>query len=77
MTVESHCGREYWPNGNLFREVYRKSDGKYHNDSGPAVLYWHENGVLEWEDYYLNGEQHNVAGPAIRHWHENGQLKHE
>jgi len=77
MSVESKCVQSFWENGKLKSEEFFNSEGKRHNESGPAIRLWNENGQLWREEYWLNGELHNAAGPAYREWHENGQLAAE
>jgi antitoxin component YwqK of YwqJK toxin-antitoxin module len=69
--------QEFWENSNIRKEEFRNQHGEWHNAAGPAVRWWHENGQLAYEIYYLNGELHNAAGPAVRRWKRNGNLGHE
>jgi hypothetical protein len=52
-------------------------DGQYHNEAGPAIRSWHENGLPEYESYFLNGKRHNAAGPAVWWLQKNGQRRCE
>jgi hypothetical protein len=51
-------------------------DLKKHREGGlPARRWWHFNGTLRGEVYYLNGLQHREGGlPAVRAWCWNGTL---
>ena len=69
--------QEFWSNGNILSEEFRNRNGEWHNDAGPAIRRWYENGQLAYEFYYLHGKSHNAAGPAYREWHENGVLESE
>ena len=77
MSSELMCEREYWPDGTLMREWFTTSYGRQHNDAGPAVRWWHKNGQLAIEEYYLKGWRHNAAGPAWSKWRKNGELVFE
>ena len=39
---------------------YKNSDGKYHREDGPAIIW--KNGTQEW---FLHGKRHRTDGPAI------------
>jgi antitoxin component YwqK of YwqJK toxin-antitoxin module len=77
MQTELKCERMFRDNGNIRREWWSNSEGKLHNESGPAFRWWHDNGVIACESHYQNGKFHNGTGPAYRRWHENGQLSRE
>jgi len=77
MQAEPKCERMFWDNGNIRKEEFRNQNGNRHNAAGPAVRYWHEDGKIGYEVYYLNGKLHNAAGPAAREWYENGKLVYE
>jgi hypothetical protein len=74
MSSELMCAREYYADGTLMREWFTTSYGRQHNDAGPAVRWWHKNGQLAIEEYYLKGWRHNAAGPAWSKWRKNGEL---
>ena len=69
----SNPQREYWNNGQCYRELYTLS-GIYHRTDGPAFVRWHENGQMEIEKYYVNGTRHRRDGPAITCWYSNGEI---
>ena len=64
----------FWPNGNINSREYRNNNTQLHNEQGPALEYWYENGQLRDQEYYINGQRHNERGPAYQRWHDNGQL---
>ncbi len=65
-------------------EEWRNSNGYYHNENGPAVIW--SNGTKFW---YIEGRRHREDGPAIewfdgkQNWYLNGvfygeqEYKHE
>jgi antitoxin component YwqK of YwqJK toxin-antitoxin module len=77
MSVELKCVQEFHENGKLKREEFFNSDGERHNVAGSAARWWHANGQLACEYYYLNGKFHNEAGTTARWWNENGVLAYE
>jgi hypothetical protein len=79
MSAEGKCviTREYYSGGNPEYEEFLNSDGKWHNEAGPARRRWYANGQIGHEAYYLNGKQHNEHGPAYLYWYANGQIATE
>jgi antitoxin component YwqK of YwqJK toxin-antitoxin module len=51
--------------------------GQKHNDSGPALQRWDENGTLLEEKYYNLNATHREGAPAWRKWHPDGRLAEE
>ena len=39
-----------------FRRVWRDENGRIHREDGPALAYYHPDGSIEWEIFYLNGQ---------------------
>ncbi len=46
-------------------KTYRNDEKELHRTDGPAVVCWHDNGVVEQESYYVNGNRHREDGPAV------------
>ena len=67
----------YYPNGKIYTITYRNSDGKYHNDDGPACIRYYDNGQKEYVSYWIDGRWHNLKGPAIIWYYDNGQKEYE
>lgn len=47
--------RDYYENGQIKGEYYYLGDN-YHREDGPAVQEWFDNGIKNYDEYYLNGE---------------------
>jgi antitoxin component YwqK of YwqJK toxin-antitoxin module len=50
--------------GNGQYKIYRNEQHKFHNENGPAVIRYDENGNPKTEVYYINGLKHRTDGPA-------------
>lgn len=48
--------------------------GTIHRDRHPAIITYHENGVVQSETYYKLGQIHRVDGPAQTEYDETGQI---
>lgn len=46
------------------KKTYYKN-GKFHRETGPAIIYYEYNGKKYREEYYKNGKRHRSDGPAI------------
>ena len=55
----------YYENGNIHYKTYCNVNKKLHNENGPAKIYYHENGLIKSEWYYIDGKLHREDGPAI------------
>ena len=64
----------FWPNGNINSREYRNNNTQLHNEQGPALERWYENGQLQCQSYFINGQRHNEQGPAFELWYKNGKL---
>jgi len=47
----------------------------HHNNKGPAILIYHENGAIRIKYHYINNRRHNTKGPAIIEYSENGYIE--
>jgi len=66
----------FYDSGELMWEWW-KLNGKWHNEEGPARIYYRENGSVKWKEWYLNGKFHNEEGPALIWYRKNGSVKWE
>ena len=62
---------------NALRLAFRNDKGQLHNENGPSLIRWNQNGQKRCEIYYLNGKCHNENGPAYMAWYENGKKYEE
>ena len=81
--------REYWLNGNLYKELVGYYDnekmyteryfmnGYLHREDGPAVIYYWPNGKIKEEKYYKNDQLHRLNGPAFIQYYKDGTVKRE
>lgn len=66
------------------KEEHFDENGRYHNDNGPAIIFYGESGILK-EFWYKNGAMHrDDDGPAFINnvngtlkWYKNGILHRE
>jgi hypothetical protein len=56
------------------KEEWLNKDNRFHRESGPAVIYFYENGNIKYEGYYLNGKQHREDGPALIQYNHNRNI---
>ena len=50
---------------------------KWHRTDGPARIFYHKNGNIQAEEYYMNGDRHRTDGPAMIWYYDNGNIKSE
>lgn len=51
--------------------------GKLHRMSGPAIIYYHDNGTIRCEEWYNNNKVHRINGPAVIHYNVNETIRSE
>jgi len=66
----------HFPDSSIYSRHHRL-DGEWHREDGPAVIYYHKNGNLEIEGYFINGHFHREDGPAYMDYYENGEVRTE
>ena len=62
---------------NVIELMWKKENGKCHNENGPAFIEYYPNGNVEYKSWYINGKEHNENGPAIIEYYPNGNVKHK
>ena len=67
----------YHTNGEIKTITYCNDKGNRHNVSGPAYIWYYDNGQKRYEQYFKDGKLHNVSGPAVIKYSKNGQIKYE
>lgn len=70
-TVRKHYNKKFFNNVAIIECIF---DNKYHNEEGPAIVYYHIDGSIKTEFYYINGILHRENGPAVQSFYENGKL---
>lgn len=60
--------KEYWIKPELTGE------DKYHKTDGPAIIIYHENGLVDSMEWCIDGELHRTDGPAIIEYSNNGDV---
>jgi len=53
------------------------TDLTWHRGDGPAIIEYHENGNIRYEEYWVNGRRHRFDGPAIIVYNANGDIIYE
>ena len=66
----------YGIHGKISVKIYTFRN-RYHRLDGPAVVFYHDNGVIEEERYLKNGEYHREDGPAIIEYDTSGNVKRQ
>ena len=56
---------------------WKNENGKLHNENGPAVIGYNENGNISYKLWYINGKLHNDNGPARIAYYKNGNVKYK
>ena len=64
---------EHYSNGNIRKIAVKNENGHFHNEHGPAIQEWFENGQEWHRAHWINGKRHNKYGPAVQIWYKNGQ----
>ena len=59
---------------NVIELMWKKENGKCHNENGPAFIEYYPNGNVEYKSWYINGKEHNENGPAIIGYDEDGNI---
>ena len=57
--------------------IWKNENGEHHNENGPAVIQYDQNGNVSYKEWYVNGEHHNKNGPARIAYYENGNVKYK
>ena len=55
--------------------TWKNENGQLHNENGPAVIGYNENGNVSYKSWYINGKYHNENGPAVIRYYENGNVE--
>lgn len=59
----------------LIKKEFFDEHDKYHNEEGPALIRYFDNGKPELVEYYKHGELYREHGPALTEYYENGQMR--
>lgn len=68
--------QNFYDNGQLWYQQHM-SNGKIHNENGPAIKMWYKNGQPMRIEYLRNGKYCNKNGPVMQRWNKNGKLELE
>ena len=66
----------FYDSGELMWEKWRLN-GEFHNEEGPARIWYRGNGSVEWEEWFLDGKRHNEEGPAYIGYRRDGSVWRE
>ena len=67
--------KKYYENNSLKSIFYMDDAFHFHNDNGPAVVEYYEDGTLSSEYWYINGKKHNDNGPAEIWYSSDGSVQ--
>jgi len=48
-----------------------------HRTDGPAVIQYYDNGLVKYEEYWVNDKCHRLGGPAIIQYNEDCNIEYE
>lgn len=67
--------KKYYENNSLKSIFYMNDAFHFHNDNGPAIVEYYEDGTLSSEYWYINGKKHNNNGPAEIWYSSDGSVQ--
>ena len=56
---------------------FYKFNRQFHHETKPAITYYHDNGQISTEKYFIHGQRHKENGPAIITYDINGNVESE
>ena len=76
-------GNKYIPPSEIYNNGYsielrwKNKNNELHNENGPAIVKYYQNGNLLNKQWLINDKFHNENGPAVIGYHENGNVKYK